>query len=122
MARFVIRSTEMGVKFDLETISGETLVTSEVYKARAACRAGIRSVIKNARTAGIEDQTQMGYERLKNPKFEIYEDQKGAFRFRLRAMNGQIIASGAACPDKITCMHALESIKRDAPIAPIIET
>ncbi|MBQ7826374.1 MAG: YegP family protein [Clostridia bacterium] len=122
MARFVIRATDTGVKFDLETTGGETIVTSEVYKAKAACRAGIRSVIKNVRMAGVEDQTQMDYERLRNPKFEIYEDQKGAFRFRLRAMNGQIIASGAPCSDQAACMQAIESIKKDAPIAPIIET
>ena len=122
MARFVISTMDTGVKFDLEATGGETIMTSEVYKAKAACRAGIRSVIKNARMAGIEDQTQSDYERLRNPKFEIYEDQKGAFRFRLRAMNGQIIASGAPRSDRAACMQAIESMKKGAPIAPIIET
>ena len=34
------------------------------------------------------------YRNLGNPKFEIYKDKAGEFRFRLKAANGQIIATG----------------------------
>ena len=33
-------------------------------------------------------------------KFEIYQDRAGKYRFRLKASNGQIVASGEAYESK----------------------
>ncbi|MDD3043481.1 MAG: YegP family protein [Methanosarcinaceae archaeon] len=55
------------------------------------------------------------------PKFEIYKDKSGGYRFRLRARNGQIIATGQAYKSKEGCLKGIESVKQNAPIAEIIE-
>ena len=94
MGKFEILQTKTGVKFNLKASNGEVIVSSQVYKAEKYCRKGIASVMANAPKAAIEDQTVEGYEVVKHPKFELYKDKAGEFRFRLKATNGQIIATG----------------------------
>ena len=84
MGKFIIRATDTGFKFDLKAGNGEVIATSEVYESLAACKNGVESVIKNAPVAGVENQTVEGFEAVKHPKFEIYNDKAGEFRFRLR--------------------------------------
>lgn len=52
-------------------------------------------------------------------KFQVYKDNAGKFRFRLKAANGEIIASGEAYNSKNACMNGIESVKKNAPIAEI---
>lgn len=54
-------------------------------------------------------------------KFEVYQDKKGAFRFRLKASNGQIIATGQSYKTKESCLHGIESVKKNAVAAQIEE-
>lgn len=46
-------------------------------------------------------------------KFEVYNDKKGEFRFRLKAGNGQIIITGQGYKAKASCMNGIESIKNN---------
>lgn len=119
MGKFVIRETATGVKFDLKAGNGEVIATSEVYASEAACEGGIASVKKNAAVAGIEDQTEEGFETVKNPKFEIYADKAGEFRFRLKATNGQVIATSEGYKTKASCENGIESVKKNAPDAEV---
>ena len=105
MGKFVIKQAKNGVKFDLKANNGEVIASSEVYTTLSACKNGIESVRKNSAVAGIEDQTAAGFETLKNPKFEIYTDKAGEFRFRLKAANGQIIATGEGYKEKKSCKN-----------------
>ena len=82
---------------------------------------GIASVKKNSVIADVEDQTVDGFEKKKNPKYEVYTDKKGEFRFRLKASNGEIIATGEGYKAKAGCMNGIESIKKNAPDAEIVE-
>ena len=50
-------------------------------------------------------------------KFEVYNDKKGEFRFRLKAGNGQVIAIGEGYTTKKACMNGIESIRKNAPDA-----
>ncbi len=120
MGKFIIKNTNTGIKFDLKAGNGEVIATSEVYTTEAACRNGIDSVVRNAPIAPIEDQTVEGYEVCKHPKFEVYLDKAGEFRFRLKATNGQIIAVGEGYKAKASCFNGIDSIKRNAPDAPIV--
>ena len=119
MAKFVIKKTNTGIKFDLKAGNGEVIATSEVYSSDNACRNGIESVKKNAAVAAIEDQTAGGSE--KHPKFEVYEDKAGEYRFRLTATNGQTIATSEGYKAKAGCMNGIESVKKNAPDAEIVE-
>lgn len=121
MGKFVVKETSTGIKFDLKAGNGEVIATSEVYTTKDACLNGIASVKKNSVVAEIEDQTVDGFEKKKNPKFEVYVDKKGEFRFRLTATNGQIIATGEGYKAKAGCMNGIESIKKNAPDAEITE-
>jgi len=56
------------------------------------------------------------------PKFEIYKDASGKFRWRLKAPNGEIIASsGEAFESKDGCKGGILSVKTNAPKAEIAE-
>ena len=56
-----------------------------------------------------------------NPKFEMYTDKAGEFRFRLKARNGEIIAVSEGNKAKASCMNGIESVKKNAPEAQIVE-
>ena len=121
MGKFVIKQTKSGVKFDLKATNGEVIATSEVYSTEASCRKGIASVAKNAPIANIEDQTVDGFEVQKHPKFEIYTDKAGEFRFRLKATNGQIIAVSEGDKAMSSCTNGIASVRKNAVDAPIVK-
>lgn len=118
MGKFEIKETKSGFKFNLKAGNGEVIATSETYTTEAACKNGIESVRKNC-VAEIEDQTTEGFETKKNPKFEVYTDKAGEFRFRLKAKNGEIIATGEGYKAKKSCLNGIESIKKNAPEAAV---
>ena len=121
MGKFVIRNVASGIKFDLKATNGQVIATSEGYTTEAACRNGIESVMKNAPIANIEDQTVENFETVTHPKFEMYEDKGGEFRFRLKARNGEIIATSEGYTTKANCENGIESVKKNAPEAQIVE-
>ena len=120
MGKFVIRAVNSGVKFDLHAANGQTILTSEVYTTLAACRKGILSVSKNAPAAKLEDQTEAAFKVLTNPKFEMYTDKAGSYRFRLKARNGEIIAVSDSYTAKAGCRGGMESVQKNAADAQII--
>ena len=56
---------------------------------------------------------------MPEPKFEVYKDAAGKFRFRLSAANNEIIAVSEAYSSKDGCMNGVESVKANAPKAMI---
>ncbi len=121
MSKFVIRNVASGVKFDLKATNGQVIATSEVYNSLAACKNGVASVQKNAPVANVEDQTVEGFAAAKCPKFELYTDKAGEFRFRLKATNGQVIAVSEGYTAKASCENGIESVKKNAAVAEVVE-
>ena len=121
MSKFVIRTVASGVKFDLKATNGEVILTSEIYSTEAACRKGLASVQLNAAVAGLENQTEEGYATLVHPKFEMYQDKAGEYRFRLKAKNGKIIAVSEGYSAKAGCLNGIESVRKNAPEAEIVK-
>ena len=121
MGKFVMKQVASGVKFDLKAGNGEVIATSEVYTTEKACKNGIESVRKNGQVAGIEGQAVEGFEKVKHPKFEVYADKKGEFRFRLKATNGEIIATSEGYKSKPSCLNGIESVKKNVVDAPVTE-
>ncbi len=121
MGKFIIKEAKTGYKFDLLASNGQVVASSQVYKSLATCKTGIASVKKNASAAPIEDQTKDGFETLKSPKFEVYADKAGEFRFRLKAANGQVIVTGEGYKQLKSCIHGIESIKKNAPEVEIVQ-
>ena len=54
-------------------------------------------------------------------KFEVYTGKGGEYRFRLKAANGEIIATGEGYSSKQACLNGIESVKKNAPDAPVVE-
>ena len=120
MGKFLVKQTKTGFVFNLKANNGQVIATSEVYTTKSACDKGIASVAKNAPIADVEDQTEAGFKALKNPKFEVYKDKKGEFRFRLKAKNGQIIAVSEGYTTRSACDNGIASVKKNAPDAEIV--
>ena len=75
--------------------------------------------MRNNCAAAVEDQTVENFEVKKHPKYEVYTDKAGEFRFRLKAKNGEIIATSEGYKAKASAMNGIASIGRNAPDAKV---
>lgn len=121
MGKFVVKETKTGFVFNLKAGNGEVIAVSEVYSSEASCMKGIESVRKNAVEAKLEDQTVAEVVAVTNPKFEVYVDKAGEFRFRLKARNGEPIAASEGYKAKASCMNGIESVRKNAPEADVVK-
>ena len=82
-------------------------------------------VIANAEKAPIEDQSLKSYnpdDALPYPKWEIYIDNGGKFRFRLNASNGSCVCHSQGYTTKAACKNGIDSIIRSSKNAEIDKT
>ena len=119
MGKFVVKATKTGFVFNLKAGNGEVIATSEIYTTEATCMKGVESIRKNAADAKLEDQTVAEVAVVTNPKFELYTDKAGEFRFRLKARNGEIIAVSEGYKAKASCLNGIDSVRRNAPDAAV---
>ena len=117
--KFVITTAKNGeYTFNLKASNGEVILTaSETYTSMTACENGIASVKKNS-GVHIEDQTRG--ESQTHPKYELYKDKAGEFRFRLKASNGEIIGKSEGYKAKASAKKGIASIANNAPDAPTV--
>lgn len=54
-------------------------------------------------------------------KFELYKDKRGEFRFRLKAGNGEVIATSEGYSSKAGAKNGIESVRKNAPDAALVE-
>ena len=122
LGKFIIRQAKDGsYMFNLKASNGEIIATSDMYSSLEKCKKGIVSIQNNAPIANIEDSTVEGEVEVKiNPKFEMYRDKGGEFRFRLKAKNGSIIAKSQGYSSKTNCKNGIESVKKNAATEEII--
>ena len=114
MGKFLIREKGGKFSFRLNAANGQVIATSQMYKSLQTCKGGIASVSANAAGANLEDQTQENFKVEKNPKFEVYQDGEGEYRFRLKAKNGQIIAASEGYKELKSCLNGIESVRKNA--------
>ncbi len=83
------------------------------YSSLSSLKNGIESLRKNCE-APVDDLTlQKRGEPLKCPKYEIYEDKKGEFRFRLLASNGELLCiSNDGYMSKDSCKKGIVSVAK----------
>lgn len=113
MEVFRIRQTDSGCKFDVLAPNGEVVATSEVYHSTQSCRKGIEGVRKALTKAKLADLTVADDPQVRNPRFEMYQDRAGDYRFRLRARNGEIVAFSEPYRSKSNCEKGMESVRRN---------
>ena len=114
MAKYVLSEAKNGFKFNLVASNGEVIASSQLYKSITTAKNGIASVAANAPVANIENQTVKDFKTELNPKFEVYKDKKGEFRFRLKAKNGQIIATSEGYSKADSCLKGIASVQKNA--------
>ena len=119
MGKFTVQQMKTGYKFNLKAGNGQIIASSELYHVAEECLAAIERVRRHA-GAAVEDQTVEGFAAEKHPKFEMYTDKAGEFRFRLKATNGQIIAVSEGYKAIASCMNGIESVKKNAVDAPVV--
>ena len=119
--KFEIKTTSSGkYVFNLKAGNGEIIATSQLYASLSSCQKGVESVKNIAVDAKLEDQTVENFETVTNPKFEVYTDKAGETRFRLKARNGEIVATGESYKAKASCLNGIDSIRRNAPEAKVV--
>ena len=109
--KFEIKKSKDGrFVFNLYASNNVIVATSQVYTSSASAVNGINSVIANAATSPVEDQTMKNYATLPYPKWEIYRDKGDQFRFRLCASNGSCVCHSQGYTSKANCKNGIESI------------
>jgi uncharacterized protein len=119
MSKFFIKYINIGYQFDLEASNGEIIATSGLYSDNQECLKGIVSVKKDASIAKIEDQTEDNFLRILDPKFELFFDKDGKYRFRLKSRYGDIITTSEGYEEKKSCLNDIESVIESAPAASV---
>lgn len=117
MGKFIIKKTPSGAfNFSLLASNKQKIaISSQVYTTKGACKKGMESVGKNAQRCidenRIVDLTLKTPEEKTCPKFEIYLDKAGMFRYRLIAPNGESLAiSEDGYKSKSSCMNGIKSV------------
>ena len=105
--KFELKTAKDGqFMFNLKAGNGQVILTSELYKTKAAAEKGIESVRKNAPDDGR-------YERTENKNGEPY--------FKLKAANGQEIGRSEYYSSVAAMENGIASVKTNAPDAPVVE-
>jgi uncharacterized protein YegP (UPF0339 family) len=117
---YIKQTPDGGYMFNLKTAAHEIIATSEIYSTLAACRKGIQSVAKNAPAAVIEDQTEPSDGKIYAPKFELYAENTGEFRFRLKAANYEVLITSQPYKQKSLCRNGIDSAIHNAETRKII--
>ena len=128
MGKFVIKKTPSGAfNFSLYAVNKEKIaVASQVYSTKGACKKGMESVAKFATKClednKVEDKTLKKPGEKTCPKFEIYFDKAGLYRYRLIASNGESIAmSEEGYKSKNGVLNGIKSVSVNAVGAEIEE-
>lgn len=117
----VKRTSDRRYMFNVRAGNTQVIASSQIYASMAACRNGIESVGKNAPIAPVEDQTLSSVNEEKCPKFQIYFDKGGKYRFNLIAANGQnILACTQGYTQKSSCKNGIQSVINNANAAIVL--
>ncbi|UJP08997.1 YegP family protein [Microbacterium sp. KUDC0406] len=54
-------------------------------------------------------------------RFELYTGKSGDWRFRLKAGNGEVIATGQGYSSKASALNGIDSVRRNAADAEVVE-
>ena len=127
MGTFIIKKTPTGFNFALLAANKQKIATSsQVYTSKASCLNATKSISKFAEKCiaedRIEDSTLKTPVTKTCPKFEIYFDKAGNYRYRLFASNGENIAiSEDGYKSKSGCINGIKSVSINAKDADIID-
>lgn len=123
--KFEIKRTgDGGYMFNVWAANYQVIAKSQTYTSMSSCKNGIASVSNNAPKAAIEDLTLVKEsDKVKCPKFQIYTDKGGKFRFNLWAANNQnILACTQGYTTKDACKNGIKSVIANSDAMIVVET
>jgi uncharacterized surface protein with fasciclin (FAS1) repeats/uncharacterized protein YegP (UPF0339 family) len=115
------------IRFHLKAANGQIVAVSHSYGTRENALKGIASIKKNAPIAKTADLTLGGPMPehhagiAQDPVFEIQCNAPDRYRFHLIAATGQIIAVSQSYLSKQSAENGIASVKKNAPMAKIID-
>ena len=118
-SKFVVKKTNTGYNFLLVATNGQPVGNSQVYASLKSAQAGVEAVKKASAANVIEDTTAKEVEEQKNPKFVIYTDKAGLFRFRLQSSNGQNVLASEGYTTLAACKNGCASVVKNAAAAEV---
>ncbi len=110
MGKYVIRKSKVGFYFNVEAANGQVIATAQAYKSKPSCKSAIEA-LKKLVNAPIEDLTIKDAPRHSNPKWQVYQDRKNEFRFRLVASNGNNLIWGEGYSTMQACKAGVLSVQ-----------
>ncbi|MEA5010573.1 MAG: YegP family protein [Angelakisella sp.] len=102
--------------FTLKATNGEAIGISQSFLTYSACIDGINSVRKYAATAEMITQGEAKY-----PKFDIFTDDVGKYRFCLYDADANVILASGAYTTKASAINGCEAVKKYSPAAVVEE-
>lgn len=54
-------------------------------------------------------------------RFEVFQDSGGDWRFRLKAGNGEVVATGQGYASKAGALSGIDAVRRNAADAEVVE-
>lgn len=127
MGMFVIKKTPTGFNFSLFASNKQKIaVACGVYASKSSCKGGIEAVGRHSKRCieegRIADLTLKEPTTSTCPRFEVYVDKAGLYRYRLIASNGESICiSEEGYKSKSGVMNALESVATNSQNPEIID-
>ena len=120
--RFVIKKVNDGYMYELQASNYSAIAESPVYTTLEGAKRSIRSIVANAKSVPVQDNTVSEVVKYPNPKFEIFRAQD-KFIFRFRAGNGKMTISSQIYVNKESCKNGIASVQNHIAEAAIcIET
>lgn len=110
MGKYVIRKSKTGFYFNVEATNGQVIATAQQYKSKPSCKKAIDALKKLAKSP-IEDLTIKDGPKYPNPKWQVYQDRKKEFRFRLVASNGNNLIWGEGYSTMQACKAGVLSVQ-----------
>ena len=112
MGKYVITRNPKGkYHFDLVSKNGEVILSSQMYVARKGALKGVRSTVKNAKIAPVEDRTTKEYKACPIPKFVIEKGRDKKIYFELVANNGKAIGKSQGYTTMAAAKAGIKSVK-----------
>lgn len=106
----IYKDADEKCRFRLLDENNKIIASGEAYEKYASCINGIKSIQRNCHSE-IEDLTIENATKVSNPKYQIYQDAAGKYRFRLNASNGEVIADSSGYTTKEDCLKILGLVK-----------
>ncbi len=120
--RFVIKKVGDGYMFELQASNYSAIAESPVYTTLDSAKRSIRSIMENAHSVPVQDNTVEEQIKYPNPKFEVFRNGEYYF-FRFRAGNGKMTISSQVYTSKEGCKNGVVSVQNHVQDATIcIET